>query len=40
MYGMDNKESILNKINILVDKYNNASGNDKIKIVSDKVIDT
>ena len=37
---MDNKESILNKINILVDKYNNASGNDKIKIVSDKVIDT
>ena len=37
---MDNKESILNKINILVDKYNNASENDKIKIVSDKVIDT
>lgn len=37
---MDNKESILNEINILVDKYNNASENDKIKIVSDKVIDT
>ena len=37
---MDNKESILNKINTLVDKYNNASENDKIKIVSDKVIDT
>ena len=37
---MDNKESILNKINILVDKYNNSSENDKIKIVSDKVIDT
>ena len=37
---MDNKESILNEINTLVDKYNNASENDKIKIVSDKVIDT
>ena len=37
---MDNKESILNEIKTLVDKYNNASENDKIKIVSDKVIDT
>ena len=37
---MDNKESILNKINILVDKYNKVSEDDKIKIVSDKVIDT
>ena len=35
---MDNKESILNKINILVDKYNNESDNDKIKIVNDNGI--
>ena len=37
---MNNKESILNKINKLVDKYNGVSKDDKIKIMSDKVIDT
>lgn len=37
---MDNMKSILNEIKTLVDKYNNASENDKIKIVSDEVIDT
>lgn len=37
---MTNKENLLNKINKLIDKYNNISENDKIKIVSDKVIDT
>lgn len=37
---MNNKESILNKINKLIDKYNNISENDKVKIVSDEVIDT
>ena len=36
---MDNKESILNKINKLIDKYNNISENDKLKIVNDKLID-
>ena len=37
---MDNKESILNKINKLINKYNNISIDEKIKLLHGKIVDT